>query len=194
MLRATVAAGNGADAEMSFVSAGLSVFCVGGGGGGAGEATYCTLGLLTVSEDDDDVPQLIFDHVPNGVYLARHAQCSYPARRRGGSTRDVQKALPPPTKRAGGVHSGTRNLPLSSCGALHTTRQWPSTAHCTERERAGVADANRLRPAECISLSPQLDSLPGGMFGSAGVPTRPAGYTGDQLTGRLWNTSSCASR
>jgi hypothetical protein len=26
---------------------------------------------------------------------------------------------------------------------------------------------------------PQLDSLPGGMFGSAGVPTRPAGYTGD---------------
>jgi hypothetical protein len=33
-----------------------------------------------------------------------------------------------------GVHSATRNLPLSSRGALHTTRQWPSTAHCTERE------------------------------------------------------------
>jgi hypothetical protein len=30
--------------------------------------------------------------------------------------------------------------------------------------------------------------------GSAGVPTRPAGYTGDWLTGRLWNTVSCASR
>jgi hypothetical protein len=29
------------------------------------------------------------------------------------------------------------------------------------------------------------------MFGSAGVPTRPAGYTGDGLTGRLWNTTSC---
>jgi hypothetical protein len=27
--------------------------------------------------------------------------------------------------------------------------------------------------------------------GSAGLPTRPAGYTGDGLTGRLWNTTSC---
>ena len=31
------------------------------------------------------------------------------------------------------------------------------------------------------------------MFGSAGVPTRPAGYTGDGLTGRLWNTTSCVA-
>jgi hypothetical protein len=37
----------------------------------------------------------------------------------------------------------------------------------------------------------QLDSLPGRMLGSAGVPTRPAGYTGDELTGRLWNTTNC---
>jgi hypothetical protein len=42
-----------------------------------------------------------------------------------------------------GVHSATRNLPLSSRGALHTTRQWPSTAHCTERAR--VANTNRSR-------------------------------------------------
>jgi hypothetical protein len=41
-----------------------------------------------------------------------------------------------------------------------------------------------------VWLSPDVDSLPGGMFGSAGVPTLPAGYTGDGLTGRLWNTAS----
>jgi hypothetical protein len=33
----------------------------------------------------------------------------------------------------------------------------------------------------------------GGCSGQAGVPTRPAGYTGDGLTGRLWKTTSCAS-
>jgi hypothetical protein len=37
-----------------------------------------------------------------------------------------------------------------------------------------------------------IDSLPGGMFGSAGVPTC-AEYTGDGLTGRLWNTTSCTA-
>jgi hypothetical protein len=69
------------------------------------------------------------------------------------------------------------------------------------------------------ALYHQLDSLPGGLFGSAGVPTRPAGYTEDssraesgippaasrqlhslthtpswvyrrRLTGRVWNTAS----
>ena len=48
----------------------------------------------------------------------------------------------------------------------------------SQRERLFLSQ--QLREALCPLLRPyQLDSLPGGMFGSAGVPTRPAGYTGD---------------
>jgi hypothetical protein len=47
-----------------------------------------------------------------------------------------------------------------------------------------------LAPVPTPPTLPNSAPPPGGMFGSAGVPTC-AEYTGDGLTGRLWNTTSC---
>jgi hypothetical protein len=75
----------------------------------------------------------------------------------------------------------------------------PVTGGTGYQRRCGASGVGNLPCVSTLPLAPcarssdLTNSTPstGGCSGSASVPTRPAGYTGDGLTGRLWNTASC---
>jgi hypothetical protein len=102
--------------------------------------------------------------------------CAYPPRvRRRAQVRAQQRGRVRLHGRIAETATAQGTLRLAGWGELlpTTTKRGPPAG-------AQGSPAVRRPCTLCPLLRPyQLDSLPGGMFGTAGVPTRPAGYTGD---------------